>query len=70
MSRPSTLPAKWLALANAVGGVGALAKACYTTPMSVHRWGCGMRPKSEQTRKCIAKLAEKYELPNPLGGEL
>ena len=66
MSRPSTLPPEWLALANALGGVGKLAEACHVTPVSVHRWGTGRRPKSRWQREEVARLARKHGLRDPL----
>jgi hypothetical protein len=66
MSRLSTLPPKWLALAEAVGGVAALAAACKVSEMSVRRWGAGAKPQSQLVRDRIAALARRYKVRNPL----
>jgi hypothetical protein len=66
MSRVSTLPPKWLALAKAAGGVAALALKCKVSEMSLRRWGAGATPQSQLVRDRIAELARRYKVKNPL----
>jgi DNA-binding transcriptional regulator YdaS (Cro superfamily) len=66
MSRRTTLPPAWAALAAACGGVAALAKACHVTTTSVRRWGLGVRPKSAWHRALVARAARKHGLACPL----
>ncbi len=65
MSRQSTLPEPWLSLAAALGGVGALAKACETTPTTVWRWAHDeFRPSSLVVRH-VQALARRRGLAAP-----
>lgn len=46
MSRPTTLPPAWAALAAAHGGVRALADALGISPPTLYRWARGITPIS------------------------
>ena len=41
MSRSTTLPPAWAALARALGGVAGLAAVCGVTPRTLTRWASG-----------------------------
>lgn len=60
MSRPTTLPEPWDALAHALGGVAELAEALGVTTRTVHRWADGERePSSLQKRDVRDRLRRR-----------
>jgi DNA-binding transcriptional regulator YdaS (Cro superfamily) len=44
VSRPTTLPGPWAQLAQAAGGVGALARLLGVSRRTIERWGAGVLP--------------------------
>jgi hypothetical protein len=67
MSRETTLPAVWRALADALGGVGALAAECKVDPKTVWRWANEENVPSAVTRKYVDALAKRRGLDPPWG---
>jgi DNA-binding transcriptional regulator YdaS (Cro superfamily) len=67
MSRLSSLPGPWLALAEAYGGVAPLAKALGVSPSTVWRWGQG-RPISGTGVRAVEAAARRKHVPAPVRG--
>jgi hypothetical protein len=63
--RPTTLPPRWKALADAFGGVAQLAEACCVSPMTVWRWGAGEATPGTIVRRHVEQLARKRKLASP-----
>lgn len=68
MSRATTLPPRWAALAAAYGGVQQLATACGVSQMTLWRWARGTRPgplsvRAVQQMAARRKLADPWESP-------
>ena len=69
MTRASTLPAPWAALAAAYGGVEKLGALLQVHRNTITRWGAGDGP-SYLLRVAISELAESAGLPSPVSLEL
>lgn len=65
MSRATTLPPRWAALAAALGGVEALAKACGVSTTTIWRWGSGENVPGQLVRQHVAALAKRKNLASP-----
>ena len=68
MSRATTLPPSWAALAAALGGVSALADACGVDRVTIQRWGRGVRP-SELVCKAVDAMARRRGLEPVFGSK-
>lgn len=64
MSRRTTLPAPWLPLVAAAGGVGALAEALGVAPATLRSWGAGTVP-GRHTRAAVSAWARRRGLEGP-----
>lgn len=60
--RPTTLAPRWRKLADAVGGVVELAKACGVNRETIRRWSAGTRPAAV-VQAAVNGLAAKHGLP-------
>jgi transcriptional regulator with XRE-family HTH domain len=65
MSGRTTLTGHWLALAEALGGVAALAKALGVTRRTVGRWAAGERTPSVLQRRDVAERLRRRGLVSP-----
>lgn len=65
MTRPTTLPEPWAALAVALGGVQELADALGTTPSTVHRWAHGQRAPRGPALRLIGLVFDQHKVPRP-----
>lgn len=63
--RPTVLPSPWLELAEAAGGVVALAEALETTRESVRRWALGLRVPELHARRAHNAWAKRRGLVEP-----
>lgn len=66
MARPTTLPGRWLDLANAVGGISRLHGEIGLSKMGLWRMAHGLTNPRTPVRKIVAQLATLYKLPDPL----
>lgn len=64
--RGTSMRGAWLALAEAEGGVHALAKALGITPNTLYRWSVKGAEVLPTAKILIAMLAEKHKLPSPV----
>lgn len=55
--RPTTLKGPYLALANAVGGVVALAELVGVSRMTLYRWSAGEHPPSGPALRLLRRIA-------------
>lgn len=67
MSRPTTLPPDWLALAERLGGIEPLRVALGVSKMTMWRLAHGKTPPNAEMRSKLEALASKYKLKSPLG---
>jgi hypothetical protein len=65
MSRRTVLPGPWAALADAFGGVAALAAALGVAPVTLWRWGRGAAVPGPAAL-AVAALARKMRVASPL----
>ena len=65
MSRPTTLPPAWAALAARAGGVAALARALGVGVSTVRAWGAGTRVPTPIAREAVSGWARRRGLPEP-----
>ena len=65
MSRPTVLAGPWRALAEACGGVAALARELGVASSTIHRWGTGRVVIGRPSRLMVAALARKKHVPCP-----
>lgn len=66
MARPTTLPGRWLDLANAVGGISKLHGEIGLSKMGLWRMAHGLTNPRTPVRKIVAQIAALYRLPDPL----
>lgn len=66
MARPSTLPHKWLTLAEAVGGIPTLQHAIGISKMQLWRIAHGRNKTRTPVRKIVTQLARLHNVADPL----
>ncbi len=64
-SRGTVFTGDWLRLAEAVGGVNALATALGTTYPTLYRWAVKGDPVPPMARQMLGIIAGQKNLPNP-----
>lgn len=64
-TRQPTLPEPWRAMALKAGGVDKLAEAFSVTPMTIWRWGKGVRPRSAIVVKAVNDWARRRGIDEP-----
>lgn len=63
--RPTTLPSPWRELADALGGVAALADACKVRPSTVWRWAAGVTTPGGVVQDHVRALARQHKVAAP-----
>lgn len=66
MSRLTTLPSPWRELAERLGGVAELARACSVAPSTLWRWAQGRRP-GPVVEAHVNALARRRGIAEPFG---
>ena len=65
VGKPTTLPAAWLPLVEAAGGVGALATALGISARSIVRYGAGEAAPILAVRRAIDTWAKRRGIDSP-----
>jgi len=65
MSRPTTLPEPWKALALRMGGVARLAAALLCAPVTLRRWAAGTQQPDPRARAWIAQVFRRAKMTPP-----
>lgn len=65
--RPTLLTGRWLKLANAYGGVIALAKECGVSRSTIARWASGEQTPHKLVQESVDGLAHQRGLAGPFG---
>ena len=66
MSRATVLAGPWRTLAEACGGVAALARELGVAPSTVHRWGTDRVVIGRPSRLMVAALARRKRVESPV----
>ena len=65
MARPTTLPKDWAKLAEAMGGVTALATRCGVSYQTIERWAKGDFMPGQLTQDAVGALAASVNVDAP-----